>query len=153
MVSKVNLNKIFFSLYLFSIVKFETYEHYVRNATSFKWPPREVSQVLIFFEITRQIFEPWLILFKHTALTQDWLNFYWLSCLLCLVLYIGRVNSIMNVLEFECSWRRFPKISINVNNAVYIYYCSVVCVFLFNCLQYIFMLMFVVILISTLICK
>ena len=77
----------------------------------------------------------------------------------------GKVKSRMNVLEGECSLLHLFEISVNANIVVYIYYCSVVCVFclhsfLQSCLcifvylfGIFFMLVFVVILSCSIIFK
>ena len=94
-----------------------------------------------------------ITLFRRTASSHkaDKTSLTHLPALLCLL--YDTVNSLMNVLEGKCSWLRLQEISTNVNNVVYINSCSVVCVFLFTCLLFFFILVFVVILSSKIICK
>ena len=61
------------------------------------------------------------------------------------------LNRLMNVLKGECLWIWLLEISINVNMFTFIIVAFVV-VFLFTCFPF-FMLVFVVILSSTIICK
>ena len=79
-----------------------------------------------------------------------------LPCFLC-----GEVNSLMNVLEGECSWLCLLEVSINVEIVVYIHFCRFVyfvaiyscsvccCIFIFH----LFMLVLGVILNTAIICK
>ena len=80
----------------------------------------------------------------HTRLTKFLLTE--LPTLLCLL--YGKVNSLMNILEDECSWVHFLKISINVKIVValmlfvyfvYIYFCCVCgCVFVYLLIIFLF---------------